>query len=72
MEICPLYGMVTAMRYVALSAIRSLHGNQVGAPCGWAATMTPSALMVALVQTKSKAEAGVVEPEVAGDFVTAR
>ena len=30
------------MRYAALSDIRSLHGNQVGAPCGCAATSTPS------------------------------
>ena len=25
-----------------MSSGRSLQGNQVGAPCGWAATMTPS------------------------------
>ena len=30
------------MAYVALLSGRSLHGNHVGAPCGWAATMTPS------------------------------
>ncbi len=28
--------------YVALSSGRSLQGNQVGAPCGWPATITPS------------------------------
>ena len=27
---------------MALLSGRSLHGNQDGAPCGWAATITPS------------------------------
>ena len=35
-------GAVTAIRYVALSAGRSLHGNQDGAPTGWLATSAPS------------------------------
>lgn len=35
-------GVVTAIWYVALSAGRSLHGNQEGAPTGWLATSAPS------------------------------
>ena len=35
-------GAVSSMAYVALSEGRSLHGNHDGAPCGCAATITPS------------------------------